>query len=378
MECLSHISTLLTQITNSGNVELGRSTIADQNPYDILCLGSGWTYSFLGPAAAEAGFKTTFTSREAKAGGYKFTFDPESDEIEAFKSLPDARNIVIIFPLYSPEAVKRLVGGYLKTREGYEECREECEKIQSNTPRFILLGSTGIWNNEQTFQFVPLSDGKSHINEKSGPYSSVTTKSTVSSPWKDRHSDTLPLPRAIAENALLSLNEEKNMVQKEKIPTSVLCLSGLWGHGRSFRRYISVIASTREKLEVLKSVHLVHGHDVARAILAMVNQWEKTEAQRWLLTNERVYDLWDLCSRWGNGGEAGRDHAPQGPQPGWVQELITESRSTVVQHIPGTQLGHPSTAIRSLPRTVEQLGNALDGTDFWSTFGISPDVPWVD
>jgi hypothetical protein len=77
---------------------------------------------------------------------------------------------------------------------------------------------------------------------------------------------------------------------------------------------------------------------------------------------------------------AGRDHFPQGPQPMWVQELVAESRShnkgddcddSLKSHI-------SSHAIRSIPRTVEQMGSALDGTDFWTTFGISPDVPWVD
>lgn len=53
----------------------------------------------------------------------------------------------------------------------------------------------------------------------------------------------------------------------------------------------------------MTSVHLVHGRDVARAILAIHDDWDKTQGQRWLLTNERVYDLWDLASRFGNAGE---------------------------------------------------------------------------
>jgi hypothetical protein len=73
---------------------------------------------------------------------------------------------------------------------------------------------------------------------------------------------------------------------------------------------------------------------------------------------------------------AGRGHAPQGPQPGWVQELIAESRSAE-RKSQGDQ-SHSASVIRSLPRTAEQMGYALDGTDFWSTFGIAPDVPWVD
>lgn len=81
------------------------------------------------------------------------------------------------------------------------------------------------------------------------------------------------------------------------------------------------------------------------------------------------------------GASAGRDHFPRGPQPGWVQELVAESRAKEVRGFDcdDSLKSHPSShAIRSLPRTVEQMGSALDGTDFWSTFGLSPDVPWVD
>lgn len=291
MECLSSLSTLLSQLTASSIA----SPSLDGPPYDILCLGSGWTYSFLGPVAANAGLNITFTSRTAKSGGFVFTFDPESDDEEPFRALPDAKAIVIIFPLYSREAVKRLVRGYLKSRVSKED---GCELDKISAPNFILLGSTGIYDHGPSFQLAPLSDGvifdeKSTLVDFSGP----------SSVWKDRHSKVQQVPRAIAEDVLLSLNEEKNMVRQTKIPTSVLCLSGLWGHGRSPRRYISVLAPSKEKLKALGSVHLVHGHDVASAILAMATQWEKTEAQRWILTNERVYDLWDLCSRWGDAGE---------------------------------------------------------------------------
>jgi len=288
MDCLSHFSTLLEQMTRGSSIALG-SSYSDQSPYDILCLGSGWTYTFLGPAAADAGLKTTFTSREAKSGGFPFTFDPESDDIEAFRSLPDAKAIVIIFPLYSKEAVKRLVSGYLKTRQGYEKGGQEGDEAKNKSPRFILLGSTGIWDHGPTFQFAPLSNDKPGMDEKSDSMLSTPTLGPAPPcPWKDRHSEVQPVPRAKAEDALLSLNKERNMIQKKMIPTSVLCLSGLWGHGRSPRRYMSAIAPSKEKLKGLKSVHFIHGHDVARAVLAMVTQWEKAEAQRWLLTNERV------------------------------------------------------------------------------------------
>jgi hypothetical protein len=91
-----------------------------------------------------------------------------------------------------------------------------------------------------------------------------------------------------------------------------------------------------------------------------------------------------------------------------VQELIAESRSDHALDN-GGEVGEEKKKhkkhhahrdpIRSLPRSVgecrlfvpsegrwtlmrqcgpEQMGAALDGTDFWSTFGLTPAVPWVD
>ena len=281
MDCLSHLSQLVEQLVGTTSVAL-QPHLADRAPCDVLCLGSGWTYTFLGPAAADAGLRVAYTSREAKAGAIPFRFDPESDDVEPFRTLPDAKTVVIIFPLYSKEAVKRLVGGYLSTRQGTQVGDVD---TPLPTPRFLLLGSTGIWDDGPTLQFAPLSDGSVNASdEKSAPF-----QPTSKSVWKDRHSEVQPVPRAIAEDAFLSLNHPDNMLQKVRVPTSVLCLCGLWGHGRSPRRFINLIAPTKERLKGLGSIHFVHGHDVARAILAMVMHWDRTGgAQRWLLTNERV------------------------------------------------------------------------------------------
>jgi hypothetical protein len=345
----------------------------DAGPVDILTLGSGWTWSFLGPAAGEQGLRKAFTTRDGRNGSIKFTFDPESDETSAFEALPDARTIVIIFPLYSAEAARRLVNGYIGTRSEqlsgrrtYDE-KMNIRSLDSARTRFILLGSTGIWKSSgPTVQFGPVHPFEPDVCIKQMPDPVVDGEKKhrrPTSPWIDRHAPIDPVPRAVAEDALLAFN-----TAKDAVPTSVLCLSGLWGHGRSPRRYVGALAPDKERLSRLTSVHLVHGTDVARAILAMHEQWDKAAAQRWLLTNERVYDLWDLISQWGNAGEAGRGHFPQGPQPSWIQELIAESNQNQAS----------ATVIRSLPRSVEQLGFAMDGSDFWNTFKLYPKVPWVD
>jgi hypothetical protein len=77
---------------------------------------------------------------------------------------------------------------------------------------------------------------------------------------------------------------------------------------------------------------MVHGLDVARAILAVHNQFDLAAGLRWIVTDGRVcvpltitylsitlssfsYDWWDLASAWGDGGEGNRDKVPSGLQP---------------------------------------------------------------
>jgi hypothetical protein len=117
---------------------------------------------------------------------------------------------------------------------------------------------------------------------------------------------------------------------------------------------------------------MIHGFDVAQAILAVHNNFSRSVGERWLVTDGRVYDWWDLASAWGAGGESEeRGSIPSGtcshlrafawtplhdpgPQPQWVFELMEES------------------GVRGLPRGPEQLGRALDSREFWTTFGAVP------
>ena len=80
--------------------------------------------------------------------------------------------------------------------------------------------------------------------------------------------------------------------------------------------------------------------------MAIHNSFDLAAGSRWLLTDGRIYDWWDLASAWGA--------AQGGPQPGWVRELVKEE------------------GVRALPRNAEVLGRALDSREFWSVFNISP------
>jgi len=99
---------------------------------------------------------------------------------------------------------------------------------------------------------------------------------------------------------------------------------------------------------------MIHGSDLARAILAVHTHFSLALGQRWLLTDARVYDWWDLASAWGTNGEGRIGEVPEGPHPAWVKELMDEEN------------------VRALPREMAKLGRLLDGRDFWKTFGLSP------
>ena len=128
---------------------------------------------------------------------------------------------------------------------------------------------------------------------------------------------------------------------------------------------------------------MIHGSDVARAILAAHAHFDRAAGERWLLTDMRVYDWWDLCAAWGDentkaemeahrcaagvgemkvdttaaAGSVATETLPRrtkGPHARWVRELMKEE------------------GVRALPRAPEQLGRALDSTGFWNTFELEP------
>lgn len=100
---------------------------------------------------------------------------------------------------------------------------------------------------------------------------------------------------------------------------------------------------------------MIHGLDVARAIVAVLDRFSLAAGQRWILTDQRVYDWWDLASAWGQSSVENRDtEVTIGPQAQWVNELMLESNT------------------RALPRPPIELGRALDSREFWTTFGLSP------
>lgn len=303
---------------------------------DILILGAGWTSTFLIPLCDERLLTYAATTRDGRNSTIPFQFDPNSEDLGPYKILPDAATLLITFPIQVTGASERLV-------KLYRASRGESDGSNTNT-RFIQLGSTGIW------------DGRA-------AQAGATPQHAQLHKWYDRHSPIAASSlRGAAEAELLSLSPE--------FPTTVLNLAGLWGNSRSMRKFVGKVAPTKEALKNKGSLHMIHGLDVARAILAVHGEFFKAQGQRWIVTDGRVYDWWDLASAWGTSYVPHSDELPgnqslnaafeslgvedRGPHAGWVRELMEEF------------------GVRALPRNVEALGRAVDSRDFWSTFELSP------
>ncbi|KAK5170434.1 uncharacterized protein LTR77_005022 [Saxophila tyrrhenica] len=278
--------------------------------HHILILGAGWTSTFLIPILRARNLSFVATTRDGRevagAKTIKWSFDPEQDSISKdknqFSDLPLAKHVLITFPLTGEGQSKTLVNGYQHAFKG-------------KGVRFIQLGSTGIW-------------------------------SGAAPGWVDRHSSyNTDNSRAIAEDELLGLDG------------CVLNLAGLWGGERQIRNYVGRVAKTKEDVKGKGSLHMIHGQDVARVVLAVCEKWEKGRGERWMVTDGFVYDWWALFAGWAADAEdkdGDKEDPEPSPQAKWVYELMTEEN------------------IRALPRSMETLGRSYDVRELWRTFGLAP------
>lgn len=280
---------------------------------DLLVLGAGWTSTFLLPLLKERNWSFAATTTDGrKVEGFdtiKWRFEPDSKDGSHMSSLPLAKHVLITFPLTSAEQADYLIKSY-----------EDGHGKAPHPTRFIQLGSTGIWQIPQKTIWV----------SRRSPYNTS-------------------MPRAVAEDAVL------------KHGGCVLNLAGLWGGQRDPSTWVDRVAKTKEDVKGKKSLHLVHGLDVSRAIVAVIGNWEAAKGQRWMLTDGFVYDWWALFVGWaepkkqGDASAAG-DKVDDMPshQARWVFELMGEEK------------------IWALPRSMEVLGRCYFGREFWDTFKLAP------
>jgi hypothetical protein len=286
---------------------------------ELLILGAGWTSTFLIPLCEQRNVSYAATTTTGRDDTLKFSFDPEATSSDAFKVLPEAHHVLITFPIKGQGGSKRLVHFY--------------EETHKTKPKYIQLGSTGIWQSAAT--------------RPGHAASSESTVAPIQEVWISRDS---PYdkhdPRAIAEDELKALGG------------CILNLSGLWGGSRQPRTFVDRIVKTKADVRGKKSLHMIHGQDVARAILAVVADWPG--ASRWMLTDGFVYDWWALILGWGSSSAAssnsdnGLADAAHGEVLTWVVELMEE------------------TGVRALPRSMETLGRCYDALEFWRHFKLTP------
>ncbi|GAA5971621.1 hypothetical protein JCM8115_005882 [Rhodotorula mucilaginosa] len=337
-------------LTSSTGMQLSSSSAVD-----LLILGAGWTATFLIPhlKSEHRDISYATTTRDGRDGSIQWSFNPDLEGPEQFAPLPRAKTVLVVFPIRGPGGSARLVQGY--------------EEAIGARARWIQLGSTGIFDGGPTLAALRVQAASGSDSEKQAASSSPTPPELE---WTTRHSPyDKTNARAIAEDELLSQHQE----------TVVLNLSGLWGGSRDPINWLARVAPTEAALEQKGSLHLIHGLDVARAIIAVhlakhlptsgsvspLSEEEKQEdraatttntgGQRWILTDMHLVDWWDLASAHPDAPTT--SSSPTEPTPDralWVRNLMRKHD------------------VRALPRSAAELGRAIDAREFWDAFGLGP------
>lgn len=301
------------------------------DPVDLLILGAGWTSTFLIPLLNSNNSKTpsshkisyAATTRDGRRSTIPFTFDPDAHDKEVYARLPTAKCILVTFPLVGHDQAGILV-------DRYESAHQDAKEA-----KWILLGATSIWTQK-------------HLVSEKDPYDTSSS-------------------RAQGEDGLMRKFGERS---------TVLCLAGLYGGERDVRSWGIRVAKSKSDVKGKGAVHLVHGEDVARGILGCVEfglgmkagghgeekgeegkGWKALAGRRWIVTDLRCYDWWDLLMSFDEdyrsgkyGGDVKVEYAK------WVGELMVEE------------------GVPLLPRDTDRLGRVLDGREFWRRLGIWPSI----
>lgn len=120
---------------------------------EILILGAGWTSSFLMPLCEKKGITCAGTTRDGRNGTIPFVYDPDCADTEQYRRLPDAKTVLVTFPITS--GATDMVKAYLSTRAS-----------MGDESQFMQLGSTSIWD----VGFLHLPDlCPFHLSTLSGP-----------------------------------------------------------------------------------------------------------------------------------------------------------------------------------------------------------------
>ena len=296
----------------SGALANVEADVAAPEPVDFLILGAGWSSQWMIPLLKHEKVSFAATTTDGRDGTIPFRFDPDSIDLSPFQSLPAAKTVLVVFPLKGSGPSKLLTDHY--------------RRVRGVDPFWIQLGSTSIY---------------------------------TAADWRDHDSlyDKLN-ERGVAEDELLGLGG------------CVLNLAGLYGGGREPKNWVTRIAKTKQEVKERKAVHLVHGVDVARAVYGAHLAKDRLASKRWIVTDLRIYDWWDLIASWGleaekrvRRGEDLRVSKEEGENLAyqqWILELMEEE------------------GVRGLPRSPEELGRKLDSRAFWTEVGLYPTMGRVN
>ncbi|KAJ2847441.1 hypothetical protein GGI22_005975, partial [Coemansia erecta] len=211
----------------------------------VLILGSGFVGEYLTELLTRKGVDFIATTTDGRKGTTQWRLpQPEEDAKINFHTLPPARSIVITFPVQGKDSAKRLVDGYVKHSRALANNSAEFAE-----PYWIYLGSTR--------------------------------------PFKGSPSTRLTDPDIAAGGS--RVEAEEYLINEHG--GCVLNLAGLWGGARDPKNW-SRFYPDKEKLRKRladRSLHLIHGGDVARAIYAAIPH-PAASSGRWLVSDRRVHD----------------------------------------------------------------------------------------
>ncbi|KAG1175785.1 hypothetical protein G6F70_003885 [Rhizopus microsporus] len=260
----------------------------------ILILGLGWTGQFLTELMLSMQMDYAATTRDGRNDTIAWTL-PDNCASLNVSSLPFAQTVLVTFPVKQPQCLDALIDAY------------EAQHEQSS--QWILLSSTRPFSGNPADRHTPL----------------------------DRSKDT---GRMSAEDTLIQRGG------------SVLHLAGLWGNQRQPKNWVprfSTAEAIRNKL-LQRQLHLIHGKDVARAILAVHQQFKPGE--RWIITDQTCYDWIKLFLAWGS------------------EEQIQIARDLAIHDDQCRQALGDGSLEEVVARG--EVKPRLDSTEFWETFHLKP------
>jgi nucleoside-diphosphate-sugar epimerase len=332
---------------------------------DFLVLGAGWLWQFLLPELSKRCMTVAATTTSGRESTLKFVYDgvppsrtsPSSSLLSSstdersvdtskststettLQNLPSADVVLITFPVKSAASLHHLVNSYEALHPGLK-------------PKWILLGSTGIY-----------------------PASVKGEKFT----WFDENTD---VPSLLATSGTVNERFEAEQALITNFNGCVLNLSGLYGEReRDTKIWERAVPNEEELLGGKKSVHFVDGRDVARVILAVATKFERVSNKRWIVTDGRVYDWWELVWDASHGLDKRAERGLlKGPNKIQDDLTISPAAETSIYRIWVQSLMRKQ-QVKALPRPAEMLGRALDGRAIWAALGITPlgkKFAWVD